>query len=540
MASDIALRQTVGGTIGGGKSTQTYTFASKTKANSLIFVSITPTLRSGQGSVPPITVTSSPATTFTKITDKAVNWLAGSWWYRQGAPELTSITVRVDNHNTFQVQVHEWTGIALTNALDRFVVSGLAFDDDPDSGSTATTQLADELVIGVVVNRYAATTQSGFTGGFSQLTNTTSSSSNPDQERTRMSVHSRVVTATGVHRITADLGVGRDWVAMVATFRAGTTGPVAFTAETQAFTTRSDADLTVFGPLSAETQAFTIASEATIWPFDYQYRLGFAPGLTVGAGTPYDVKSIDGLEGFEMRISDAEQARDDGDLRGVDLQAARQILIELDMSGSETEVEELLDALYRALGPQRDGDWPLIWRHPGRPLRQVWCRPVTLVRGLDYQRTLLQDQRFALRAADPRAYSPMETTVTVPVTAGFDATASATNDGNGFALPRIEVTGPVTGSPVTRVELVNLTTGDGFEVETALPAGSLLIGDMHARATGARRPAVTLDGQSKYGAWLFPRATLRLAPGVNQLYARTTPDLASVTCLLRWADTWAS
>lgn len=538
MASDIKLRQTVGGTVGGAKPELTLTFAAPTAANSLIYVAITPTLRSGQGSVPPVTVTSSPATTFTKITDKAVNWLAGSWWYRQASPSLTSVTVRVSNHNTFQVQVQEWTGVALTNALDRFVVAGVAFDDDPDSGTTATTQLADELILATVSSRYASTGQSGFTGGFTKLSDTTSSSSNPDQERSRMTTHARIVTATGTHRITADLGTGRDWVAMVATFRAGTTGPVSFAADTQAVTTSSEADLTVFGPLVADTAAVTITSQAWIAPFDYQYLLG-PEQLRIGAGTPYDVREIVGLEGWEMRTSDAEQARDDGALRGVDLQSARQVLVELDIGGSETEVEELLDALWRALVPRRDTDWPLVWRHPGRPLRQLWCRPVNLIRGLDYRRTLLADQRFVLRAADPRLYGLDERTVTVPVTAGYDATATATNDGNGYAYPTIEALNPTSGAAVNRVEVVNLTTGDGFDVATQLPAGSLLAGDMAAAATGAPRPVVTLDGQSKYGAWVFPRQPLRLAPGDNELYCRTTPDLSAVTARLIWRDTWS-
>ena len=536
----INLRQTAGGTVGGATKELKVTFSATTLPNSLILVFIAPTLRTSQGSVPTITVSSSPSTTFTKIRDIAVNWLAGSFWYREGSPALNSVTVRVESNNTFQVRVHEWTGVAVSGALDRNSINAVAVDDDPDSGTTATTQLANELIIGCVINRYASTNQTGFTGGFSKMSDTTSSSSNPDQERSRMTVHSRIVSSTGTHRITADLSTGRDWVAFVATFREGTTGPAKFTATTggPAISTSSSSRLTVFGRLRATSNAVTVTTVARIGPLNHQYLLGGWGGTLIGAGTEYLVRSIEGLEGWEMRTSDAEQARDDGELRGVDLQAARQILIELDMSGSETGVETLLDALYRTLAPQRNTDWPLIYRHPGRPLRQVWCRPLTVIRGLDYRRTLVQDQKFALKAVDPRHYALADKIVTVPVTAGFASTATAVNAGNGYAYPLIRVTGPTTGPTVTRIEMVNLTTDDSFGVTAILPSGSILRGDMWARAVGTNVAVVTVDGQSKYGGWQFPRVPLRLAPGTNELYLRTEPPSAPVTGELIYRDTW--
>lgn len=76
------------------------------------------------------------------------------------------------------------------------------------------------------------------------------------------------------------------------------------------------------------------------------------------------------------------------------------------------------------------------------------------------------------------------------------------NEGNGQACPTIRVAVPTAAaSPVNRAELVNETLDLTFAVQAVLPPGATLVGDMEARAIGAPRSVVTVDGHSKYGAW---------------------------------------
>ncbi len=101
----------------------------------------------------------------------------------------------------------------------------------------------------------------------------------------------------------------------------------------------------------------------------------------------------------------------------------------------------------------------------------------------------------------------------------------------------IRVSGP-TADSVQRIQLTNQTYDQTFAVEATLPTSSTLLGDMEARATGANRSIVTIDGQNKYGGWQFPRETFLLGPGENRLRLTTVPADTSVMCELEFRDTW--
>lgn len=493
---------------------------------------------------------------FTLVANRGLRDIQLAVWYRQASPSITSVSVTaLDDDKSLQVRALELSGMAQANVLDRLAVntgeSQLVL-----TGSTGTTSQAEELVLGVVVNQYASTSQFGFGGGLSRLYETTSPQtwsrgSNVDWERSRMSVHAGTTKNTGSFSMLALLSATRRWLTVLMTFRSGATGPARFTSTQQGpmLSLGGYGSLTVFGPLrSVEQNDRPMFSHtgvnARIGPYNYQYRLGGWDGLLIGDDTPYRVENHDGLEGWIIRTSDDELPRGDGALRGVDLMAARQILFELKVGGTQDEVEEAMDTLYRALVPQRDSDWELIWRHPGRPLRMLRCRPVNLTRNLSWRETLVNHQKFSLLATDPRHYSAAPRTVHIPNTPAGGISAptptSAINAGNGNAYPTITIAGPPDGSPpVTRVELVNNTFDVTFVVEALLPPNSTLVGDMEARAIGAPRSVVTIDGQSKYGAWQHPRQTFVLGPGENLLHLITEPAGAPVSCQLDYRDTWS-
>lgn len=482
----------------------------------------------------------------------AVRDLQVTVWYRENSPAMTSLTVSTIAYRSMQVRLMEYSGVAQASPRDKFAWAISSSENStPSTPYTQTLASSGQLVLGVIANQYASTTQFGYTGGLARLYDSTSpSSGDEDWERTRVSIHQAIPSSTASNRITSRLSTGRRWISLLFTFRSGTSGPARFTAtlNTKMLSPAGSASLTVFGKLRS---GFTTINSrmlreigspmARIGPFNYQYRLGGWSGLLIGQSTDYRVESIDGLEGWNLRTSDDELPRGDGALRGVDLQTARQVMFRLNFDGSKEEIEEKLDVLYRALIPQRDSDWELIYRHPGRPLRILYCRPTDLIREMSQLQLLLHTQSFALKAVDPRIYSAVEHSHTQAVSPNNNSPSFATvlNLGNAFAYPEIRVSVPSTSPTVERIELVNETADSVFDFRALLPPRSTLLADMSARATGASRQIVTVDGQSKYGAWQFPREVFRLNPGQNDIYLRTYPQNIPVLCILRYRDTWS-
>lgn len=475
-------------------------------------------------------------------------------WYRQDSAPLSSVSVLSLGRRSVQMQVLEYEGAAQANALDRVTVSQ-ARSSSPRSGTTATTSQADEVVVGVIGNRYPSTTQGGFTGGFSTLSNTVTPTGAPydsDDQRSRLTVHHRLPTTTGTFSLSGTLSTARDWIAAVVTFRGGTSGPARMTSLNAPPVLRSAGrgDLTVFGPLRstlAQPVLSTVGGAGRIGPFEWQFRLGGWSGLLIGFETDYEIVSVDGLGGIDVRTSDGDFPRGDGAYRGADYQSARQVLFTVNFVGNPAELETKMAALAAALTPQRDTDWDLLFRNPGQPLQLLRCRPVQLFREQNHIQSLSITQSFALRAADPRIYSARERVVSIPVSpAGTNivTVVSAVNAGNARAYPVIRFSnrGDV---DVTNIQLVNATANIAFEITAVIPPGGQLVGDMPARVTAAPRSVVQLDGQSRYGSWQPPREPFYLAPdpdtrdGVNALYLRTTPAGADVKATIEYRDTWA-
>lgn len=540
--SDPRRVQTASKSVASGTSTCKVTLDAATTKGNLVVVTASVT-HSGSGT----TVTGPDG--FTQVAKLTANEITSAMWYRENSPSITSVSVTNGASRSTQVWVAEYAGAAQSNALDKVTAKYHARDsDDPTTGTTATTTQANEVVVGMIANRYSSTTQSGFTGGLTKIAEITTPTSDSDDRRTRATVHEKVVTATGQFNLSGMLSTNRDWVAILATFKSGATGPVRFSSTTAGPTLQitGRASLSMFGPLRATNPgpALTFTGSARIGPFDYQYRLGGwgSDGLTIGEGTDVEVLAIEGLEGWTMRTSDEPLSAEDGDQRGDDLQAAREVLFEVECGGTAAQVEALLDKLYRALLPSRSGNRELIWRHPGRALRMIRYRPTNVGRELDWRRTLLQDQKFVLRAVDPRHYSAGQRQTVVPVSTGIDPTlVTIHNAGNANAYPEIRALVPGNSTTeVTRVDLVNTTmAGTGFVVAAPLPPGTELVGDMTAHVTDTALPVITIGGQSKYGAWQQPRQPFALAPGDNQVYLRVEPAGATVSCLVRHYDTSA-
>lgn len=478
-------------------------------------------------------------------------------WYRQNAPSMNSVAVTaLDDDKSQQIRAFEISGMAQSGVLDKVTLRS-GEDRDPFTGSSGNTAQSDEFVMAFLVNQYASTSQSGFVGSLSRLYDSTSpqrwwGGTNQDWERSRLTVHAAAPTSVGSFSLSADLSTTRRWLALLVTFKGGSIGPARMTSVGQppALTTSADGNLTVFGPLVSKGEPPALTTSASGWMslFNYQYRLGGQQGLLVGSGTRFYVEGTDGLGGWQMRTSDDDLPRGDGALRGIDLQAAREVVFKMNVGRGREEVERNMQALLRALVPQRDSDWELWFRYPTLPMQMMRVRPIDAMRARNNAQIEIAEQQFALRAADPRIYAAVPTQVEIPNTpasAADPVRTRVTNIGNSPAYPVIHVEGPAYGPPVTRVQLVNETALVNFEAELLLLPGSELVGDMDARITSAPTSPITVDGQTKYGAWQLPREPFRIDPdpsgfgGYNDLYLQTEPAGAPVRCWLEYRDTWA-
>ncbi|AEA27929.1 hypothetical protein Psed_5802 [Pseudonocardia dioxanivorans CB1190] len=500
------------------------------------------------------------ASGFSSAVDRVEDELAVVVWYQANAPAMSQVSVSTLTGRAFQVQVLELTGLAQSAVLDKVAVGGdnddyKAGSSTPRSGSTGNTSQADEFVLGIVANRYSSG-QSGFTGGLVRLSDTVTPdrSSEDDYKRCRLTVHAQVTNQVGSWSIGAQLPTKRDWIAAVLTFKGGTIGPARMTSVDQApvlTTSGGSGDLTVFGPLVSTGQPDVFAATGgtgRMGPFELQLRLGGWDGFTIGEGADVRVNRVEGLSGWEMRVSDGDLSRGDGSSRGIDLQSPRQVVIEMNFDDVDhAALEDVTQQLLRALRPQKTEDWDLLFRLPGMPLRILRCRPIKVGNDITAEQLLRRDLTAALRAADPRIYSARERSIPVPVTPAGQTVvdvASVPNIGNAPAWPLIRITNNDV-VPVTRVQVVNPSSGSAFEVATVIPPGSQLTGDMLAYVTQSSGNVVSLDEQPKYGAWVPPREPLSIAPdpyapnGVNAVWCRTTPEGADVLVALEYRDTWS-
>lgn len=286
----------------------------------------------------------------------------------------------------------------------------------------------------------------------------------------------------------------------------------------------------------------------------YAYR-----GFVFGKDTDFPLGGpIQGLVGFEARVSDSPLPRGHGDVPGDHYNAARQMLLPLTL-GRDTiaELEDalaLISATFESSVNELD---ELEWLEHGQIQRMVRCRPVDFKPGYRGTSGRIADPKVALQAADPRIYSAEEHQVSIPLytpgggainfpvnfpknfPAGVPLEAVANNAGAADAYPTFRWFGPATGT-VTEVAVTNMTTGEDIVVTTPIAAGQILTLDGTAWVTRSGGLVVSLDGSSRYGAWAQPREALRLVPGDNVLRFQITGSATAVPCIATWRDTWFS
>lgn len=284
-------------------------------------------------------------------------------------------------------------------------------------------------------------------------------------------------------------------------------------------------------------------------------------GLTFGDGTDYHVNKAEGFEGCDVRISDSDQPRGDGGIRGLDYVASRLVNFELALMEPDndgTTYEGLYATVRSTFVPQQSTDLPLTFKRPGQPERFINCRPIQLLRSetyLNFDRVGFPP--VVMRAVDPRIYSTALYDQNVPIYAsaaggvdfgldfgidfagGTQTELVVSNAGNANAYPYIRFYGPTTGT-CTAVKLTNSTTGGVLNIVTTLLTGDICTADMGAAATATNSLIISTGGSSRYGSWQLPRTPLYLAPGSNNLRFEVTGSTTNAVCNVQWRDTWIS
>jgi hypothetical protein len=278
-------------------------------------------------------------------------------------------------------------------------------------------------------------------------------------------------------------------------------------------------------------------------------------GLLFGNGTPFGVRSVEGLEDLAVRAADRELPRGHGSVTGPHYAAAKNVVLELKVAGEPETVRERLAELREAFTVTGSPE-ALSWLRAGRPERLVNVSPLQFVAPETPETLRLVFPKVALTAADPRIYSaerhqlvvsrydPAGGSVEYPVDypkdfpAGGAASGVVFNAGASDAYPLLRFYGPKDGGTLTSVTLRNTTTGQALTVATSIGPGQILTVDNTAHVTGAGTPVVSLDGASRYGSWRQPRVPFSLPPGESTLRYETEGTTADTECVVTWRDTW--
>lgn len=297
-------------------------------------------------------------------------------------------------------------------------------------------------------------------------------------------------------------------------------------------------------------------------------------GCTIGAGTVFDILSVEGIDDYEVRSNDQQLPSLWGVQAGGDFVNDRTFTIGVLMYTAEQAWAEIEDAWLPASQFDPTALLPLTFKFFDRPELQVECR----VRRRGRARTSDTEVTggfvtwfFEFNAPDPRLYSSTEQSAvagsyvadsaTLDLTAGsgaglaFDLTVSSGadrafdftgvagggsiavfNDGNVDTFPRFMFQ---TTTAMSAWHVINDTTGEQASFAFALPPGNVLTADMAGVATGSTVPPVLLNEEPNYALWQSPRIPVRLVPGLNVLRFFVDSGTASgSTCTVIFRSAW--
>ncbi len=282
-------------------------------------------------------------------------------------------------------------------------------------------------------------------------------------------------------------------------------------------------------------------------------------GVTLGPGTNYGLKKVEGLSLPHIRSGDSGRARDHGEFIGLDLSAARDVTLTLDIGPSDAPTgptfAEAFNTLANVMLPGAMTETPLYFGHPTRGLVAFMTRSRKMPVNLDITVALggmAQNVPIQFHCTDPRMYSvptslntcglPNFSGLTFPLTfplsfggAIGNYTIIAMNSGNFDCRPLLTITGPCLNPRVT-LTTVSGQPSVGFNV--GLNTGDTLVVDMDSHSVlltsfGSASSASRASSLAPGSTWWS------LQPGENVVeFSQSSGADTAGTLAMQWASAW--
>jgi len=268
------------------------------------------------------------------------------------------------------------------------------------------------------------------------------------------------------------------------------------------------------------------------------YSFSFNNQTFGGAGSPYQILSVDGLESLPgIRNQDDNRGYADGMFSGRDFLAGRTVTIIFNTFGADgNSAQTNYNTIQSALLPQTQGTTPLYFKFPNSPTSEQFVN--ARVRGLktvvdpnytygyitsmveffcpdpNYYNNLTQTAVMAVLPAVGRTYNRIYNLVYGNNTNTVQTTIS--NIGWGTTYPTITLVGPII-NPI----LGNLTSNNALNFTVVMDSADTLVVDLYNKL-------ITFNGQAARNL-LTSGTWFAAPPGNSTFYLYGTGTAANVT-----------
>ncbi len=283
-------------------------------------------------------------------------------------------------------------------------------------------------------------------------------------------------------------------------------------------------------------------------PITTLYQFSFNGQTFGGAGSPYQIQSVDGLESLpSIRNQDDVRGYQDGMFTGRDFLGGRTVSITfLTLGAGASSAQENYNTIQQALLPQTSGTTPLYFRLSSAGGEQfVNARVRALRTNIDpnytYGYIVSQVEFFC---PNPFYFDSTQQTATLNVSAApgrtynrtynliygygsLSTTTSVTNSGWATAYPTITITGPLVNTIVG-----NVTTNQYLYFSGSLADTDTLVIDLYNKT-------ITLNGNPARNLLVGNSEWFDLPPGTSQYYLTGSLSVAGTTsCTVTWYNAY--
>lgn len=267
------------------------------------------------------------------------------------------------------------------------------------------------------------------------------------------------------------------------------------------------------------------------------YSFSFNGQTFGGAGSPYQILSVDGLEGLpSIRNQDDNRGYNDGMFTGQDFLSGRNLSVIFQSFASPgSSAQTNFNTIQQALLPQTTGTTPLYFKLPpaaGDQFINARVRGLRTTVDPNYTYGFITSQ-VDFFCPDPRYYDNNLQTASMVVSnppgreynrtynlvygfGTYATTTSVTNSGWATTYPTITITGPI-----TNITIGNSTTGNYLNLSGTITNTDTLVIDLYNKL-------ITLNGASarnllSSGTWFGA------PPGTSQYYLTGSTTVSGLT-----------